>query len=42
MDTQFVNDKSLTFDCDRDLSCGSLNMCATYLLMLLYLSVKFD
>ena len=42
MDTQFVSDNSLTFDCDLDLSHGKLNLCVTHRLILLYLSVKFD
>ena len=25
MDTQFVNDKPLTLNCDLDLGCGNLN-----------------
>ena len=41
-DTQFVGDKPLTFDCDLDLGHWNLNLCATHLLFLLYLSVKFD
>ena len=40
MDT--ICDISLTFDCDLDLGCGNVLLSVTCLLILLYLSVKFE
>ena len=37
MDTQFISDKSLSFDCDLDLGRGNINSARD---TLLYLSVK--
>ena len=36
VDTCFVSDKALTFDCDLDLGRGNIILCANHLLILLY------
>ena len=41
-DTQFVSDKPITFNCDLDLDCGSLNFVGnTSHLALPFCEVKF-